>query len=150
MGLLMKMMEPQLTWIEGQAFSHYRNWECYAAGFWESCNSAVHNAGSVSRSALLLASPAKFALACERITDEWPVTSGVHFSNQANNAKSFLGQAACFLNHNAMRCCTASAWWTLSDQERSEANSIAQEVIDKWLLDNVVCRKQSDQLELMF
>lgn len=138
-----------LTWIESEAFAHYREWECYSAGFWNTCSSN-HTERSIAESAKLLANKTKFAAVCVQVVDKWPVSVGVHFTNQGKNSKSYLGQAACFIRCGSLRCCTAAAWWTLSEKERRIANEVAQREIDLWLSENANSQLPNGQLAFQF
>jgi hypothetical protein len=140
----------ELTWIESEAFAHYREWECYSAGFWNQCSGATHSEKSIASSARLLSDRIKFAAMCVQVSEQWPVSAGVHYTSQGKNSKSYLGQAACFIYCGSLRCCTAAAWWTLSERERTIANKIAQAEIDQWLLENVNCQSQNAQLAFQF
>ena len=139
-----------LTWIDGQAFADYRDWECYRCGFWTQDCGTRHDGNSVTKAADLLKSVERFRDACKTVIRQWPVSVAVHLSNQTSNGRSYLGQASCWIVCDARKCCTVEAWWKLTKGEQAVANEIAGREAWLWYSENVNFQKQRRQLVFPF
>lgn len=122
-----------LTWMSKQAFSHYDNWECHAAGFWKGagCDHSNHQA-----SAQLLCSLA-FIDAMRSLALCWPVSCAVHLSDAGLNRRAWLGQASCFMETGNCIECTKLAWSQLTAAEQAFANNNATEFYEQWTATNI-------------
>ena len=62
----------------------------------------------------------------------WPRTMLNSLTNNSINQRAFVGHCACCLKHGIPEYITRSAWKHLTDQQRNDADEIAQKVIDSW------------------
>ena len=73
----------------------------------------------------------------KQVTIEWKTSTMVNFTNKMFNPVSWLGQAACCLNHGAKSSETVGAWLKMTKEEQQKANDIAKEVIEEWKNENL-------------
>lgn len=108
----------------------YTDWEDYRAGMYGNCKDFVAERGL----SIDLLRDAGGALP-EAMMDAvlvWPIAAEHNLTDLGSNRRSWVGQAACCLAHNATQFATCSAWWELSDDERDAANAVADVTIDRW------------------
>ena len=140
-----------MTWVDGQAFAPYEEWECYSSGFHDVGPSEPH----VIESWQLYRDAKRLSAACDVVLSRWPVTAAVHLSQRRNHA-AWMGHAACFLHHGAGAQSSVEAYWRLTEVGRCLANKTVLEAVKKWELEhagrlrNDKCRDASGQLEFPF
>ena len=66
------------------------------------------------------------------VSENWRYSAEMNLSNRNRNRQAWLGQSACCFAHNAPDYLTKEAWNLLSDNERKQANAIADGVIKQW------------------
>ena len=84
------------------------------------------------KSADLMRESDSFLEACRRVVVEWPNSSLQNLSSRGSNRMAWIGQAACWLNHQSVEMTTRMGWRYLSDDEKNEANMVAKIVIEEW------------------
>lgn len=137
-----------IKWVNGQAFTHYGNWECVQAGYW-SGGSCDHSMPQESVRVLR----DNFSGAIKSVLLMWPVTCAVHLSNRSINRNAWIGQSACFVECGNCIECTVDGWCTMSKIEQRLANEVASHWIQSYLKINSergTFLKQNAQLELAF
>jgi hypothetical protein len=136
-----------ITWISGQAFSHYENWECYKNGMYKCVERHIY----ILKAKSVLESEFLFSRLCKKVISDWKISSTVNLSNKIKNRKAYLGASACCIKFLCSEIETCNAWWMLTDQQRKNANLIAQKEITLWEhLTKEICRKQNNQSEFQF
>lgn len=121
---------------ENRIFHTFDKWECAKAGFYESkppkgmsaeqCKEAYRD---------LLADDDAFRAALERVITEWKYSCEHYLTNAAMNRIAWLGQAS---------LCIAlgipsefrSGFTLLTEEQQSNANQIALEALNKWMVAN--------------
>lgn len=109
------------VWID------YNEWECYKGNMYLN--------GKDNEMVLLsykLLTSDKCYDAMQRVTKEWQNSTLVNFTNKMFNAVSWLGQAACCLNHGAKSSETIEAWLSMNIVQQTMANNAAKRVIEEW------------------
>lgn len=146
----MMTQKNKLIWKNNRAFARYESWECYQAGFFNSCSCRDHV--KVEESRLLLCNPDAFYAACFHVFEQWRITSLVHLTNTQINHKAWIGHAAAFLHHNACEDCTVKGWHLCDARQQIKANLIADTAVKEWIqtCEKENCQIQSIQLALTF
>lgn len=67
-----------------------------------------------------------------RVVTEWPISTKHNLTNAGSNRKSWLGQAACCINHGATEFETRLAWRMLTKETQFAANLSAKQIIEFW------------------
>lgn len=112
-------------------FHHYNKWEDYHAGMYDECKEG--RAERVIKAAEILGTPDICRKAMEKVVAEWKIATEYNFSNAEINRKAWLGQAACSCYAGIHEDETREAWGIMTEAQRIEANSIASDIIKKWL-----------------
>jgi hypothetical protein len=108
----------------------YTDWEDWRAGMYRDVPRQDEERLTAT-SASLLADPHRLAAAMREVTTAWRHASEANLHEPPNN-RAWLGQAACAFVADVPEHLTRSAWGRLTDAQRSEANRIADRVIDEW------------------
>ncbi|MGN0180419.1 MAG: hypothetical protein ACI4DY_13430 [Monoglobaceae bacterium] len=87
----------------------------------------------VLQAAAILGTPETCRAAMQKVVEEWPIATQYNLSNAGINRKAWLGQACCSIWAGIHEDEVREAWGTLSDNQRTEANHIAYQIIKKWL-----------------
>jgi hypothetical protein len=108
----------------------YTEWEDFKAGMYRDVPGQEEER-MIDAAALLLADSHRLTTAMREVTSQWVVASATNLHEPPNN-RAWLGQAACAFAENVPEHLTRAAWGKLSDAERTQANRIADQVIDEW------------------
>ena len=116
-------------------FHPYTEWEDFKHGLYRlpSCQDSPHQ---VELSKILLSTPTEFYNVALAMIQGWKVSADVNLSNRSRNRQAWIGQASCCFNHKSSEQQTKDAWWMLTEEQRMEANKIADEIIEIWELQN--------------
>lgn len=71
------------------------------------------------------------------LTDNYPISTSVKFTNKMFNAVSWLGQATCNSCFGANQKEVIKAWLMLDVEVRNKANKNAKDVIEWWKNENI-------------
>jgi hypothetical protein len=114
-----------------RVFYSYERWEDFFAGQYElpSCHDSI--AAEIS-SAMLLRSPSQFYCVAQQMISEWTFSAEANLSNRSRNRQAWIGQASCCYAFGAKEHQVKSAWHTLTPEEQSAANKIADEIVELW------------------
>lgn len=112
-------------------FHHYNKWEDFHAGMYDECKDG--RSERVQKAAEILGIPDICRKAMEKVVAEWKIATEYNFSNAEINRKAWLGQAACSCYAGIHEDETREAWGIMTEAQRIEANSIASDIIKKWL-----------------
>lgn len=102
----------------------YTEWEDYAAGLY-----ALEWVGNQEDAVDVLSDPSRLRAGMHRALAVWPKAAEHHLSDDAVNSRAWLGWAACGVLEQIPAHATRAAWWLLSEQQRAEANAVADDVI---------------------
>lgn len=67
-----------------------------------------------------------------KVTKEWIHATEQTFTNRSMNHQAFLGQTACNMYAGVKEDETREAWGYLTNDQRRQANKIADQVYDEW------------------
>ena len=71
--------------------------------------------------------------AMETVVSKWKNATEYNLSNDKINKKAWLGQACCSIYANVHEDETREGWGLLTDNQREQANKIANEIITNWV-----------------
>lgn len=108
-------------------YAPYTQWEDYKCGMF----GIEVKLDQVEKSRLLLASEHLESVMI-RVVKDWPVSSKHNLTNISSNRRSWLGQAACCMNHGATEYETRLAWRELTKEQQIQANCYADIAIKTW------------------
>lgn len=112
-------------------FYHYSLWEDYLNGMYDESKDGRKE--RVKKAAYILGTPEICRKAMEMVIEKWKIATEYNLSNAEINRKAWLGQAACSCYGNIHEDETREAWGIMTEQQRIEANRIANQIIKKWL-----------------
>jgi hypothetical protein len=105
-------------------------WEDYRAGMYNPSDTpAVH----VDEAFELLTDSEQFAAELLEMLADWPVAAENWLSRPGAKSRSWLGAATCMHAVGAPQACVRTAWWLLSQDQRDQADGIADQVRVAWL-----------------
>lgn len=112
-----------------QFYTHYTNWEDWKNGMWEKSETPLlHEQQAIA----ILSDAHQCNESMLRVIIEWPVCTKQVLTDTNSNRKSWLGQAACCIQSGVPESITRSVWFKLTEDQRKQANDIAQKIIEKW------------------
>jgi hypothetical protein len=122
----------------------YTDWEDWKSGMYREVEREEEN--SLVREAVsLLRDVHRLFAAMRNVTVNWVHASEANLREPPNN-RSWIGQAACAFAAKVPEHLTRIAWGMISDDERSNANDVADRVIDEWKYRT----KRTQQMEFAF
>lgn len=111
-------------------FTHYTNWEDWKNGMWEKSDMpTLHEMQSIG----ILGDTDQCTYSMNRVISEWPICTRQALTDASSNRKSWLGQAACCIQSGVPESITRTAWFKLTEEQRINANNIAQKIIEEWV-----------------
>lgn len=114
-----------------RVYRPYWEWEDFQAGMFN-----IPSATDIDRfaelSALLLSSPDEFRRIATLVVQTWNVASAVNLTNYSANRQSWIGQSACCYQHGSPELATRQGWRMLSNDQRRDANDVADKVIEQY------------------
>lgn len=120
---------------KNRVFHTYDKWECYPAGFYENSVKDKSHEECKDLFKKVITNNELFRKALNGVITEWKNSCEHYLTNKSMNRIAWLGQAAaCYLEGIPSRY--AGAWFEISEKERNQANEIALEYLNKWLLNN--------------
>lgn len=111
-----------------QRYVPYWEWEDYINGMWgkdERLQEAIEFTGDYI----------KYGNAMKEVVEAWPRTMLNSLTNTSINKRAFLGHCAVCYKLGICESTTRAAWKELTDQQRYDADKVAQETINNWLHD---------------
>ena len=116
-------------------FHTFDKWECEKAGFYASKVDGKTADECREEYRSFLADSDKFRLAANAVINEWTNSCEHYLTNFAMNRIAWIGQAAmCYATGVPARFC--GGFNLLSDEQQDEANCVALDVLNDWLLLN--------------
>lgn len=80
----------------------------------------------------LLSDPEKFYLTAKDMINDWSISAEQNLTIASRNHEAWIGQASCSYAHKIPERITKFAWRMMKVSAQSEANMVAQRVIDEW------------------
>ena len=114
-----------------RVYHPWYKWEDYEHGFYDNMSGAK---GDEMRARVeeLFASKSKTKMYMLKVVGEWKYSCEHNLTNETMNKVAWLGQAACAMYANVPATITMSAWSSLPEKHRDQADKIACEVIAHW------------------
>lgn len=114
-----------------QIYHPYWNWEDFKAGMWRKV-SPEDELSMLAQAIEFTGDHVKYGQAMLRVVDEWPITCEHNLSNDSLSRRAFIGHAAVCLELGIPEYIVRMAWGKLTDNQRIEANKVADIAIGKW------------------
>lgn len=73
-----------------------------------------------------------YGAAMMRVLDEYPIACEQNLTASSVNQQAWIGHAAAYLEHCLPEYVTREAWGLLSQEQRDEANAMADRAIHEW------------------
>jgi hypothetical protein len=80
----------------------------------------------------LFREPSRLRAAMRLAVSMWPRATAHHLTDDELNQRAWLGWAAAGIAHGIPAHVTRTVWWQLSENERQEANAVAEQVIHEY------------------
>lgn len=113
-----------------QQYIPYWEWEDYINGMWS--NNDEHR---LQEAIEFTGDHIKYGNAMKEVIEAWPRTMLNSLTNTSINKRAFLGHCAVCYKLGICESTTRAAWKELTDQQRYDADKVAQETINNWLHD---------------
>lgn len=133
-----------------QKFHHYKTWEDWKGGMFLPPKNNYIEEKMVNLSRELLSSKNDFYSAGIRMISVWKISSEVNLTNSSTNRRAWVGQATCCFTHGSSEESTKKAWWEMSEEEREQANKVADEIIKEWTILYFSNQKNYEQTSIGF
>jgi len=113
-----------------QVYKHYTLWEDYQNGMY---NLNVNNEDYYINKAIeLLKNDKLFYRTAKSVLEKWKVSTLINLTNKNCNKQAWIGQASCCICYKVPEYLTRIAWSKLTDEERENANKVADRIIYKF------------------
>jgi len=120
---------------ESRVFHTYEKWECHKAGFYASNFEGKTSDECKQAYADFLGDSDRFRASANRVINEWVYSCEHYLTNTAMNRIAWIGQASmCYATGIPSKYC--SGFNLLTDEQQEEANMVALDVLNDWLLMN--------------
>lgn len=112
-------------------YEPYWNWEDYINGMWLKLEK--HNEADMLYQAVQFTSNwIEYGNAMGEVIKAWPITMRNSLTNLSINRRAFLGHCACSYKFNCPEYITRQAWHIITEQQRIDADRIAESHIKKY------------------
>lgn len=112
----------------------WNSWEDWHAGLYAA---RPVDSAMVKLSVALLADRDQFREVASEMVRAWPNGARHGIGDLPDGARAWVGQSSCCYAHGASGRETREAWGLLTDAQRSVANAIADDVVERWRKDVV-------------
>lgn len=116
-------------------FHTYDKWECYKAGFYETKLEGKSHEECEQIFKDVLSDSDRFARALNGVITEWANSCEHYLTNRSMNRIAWLGQASVCID-SGIPSRYSSAWFDIPLEKRNEADQLALEYLNKWLVAN--------------
>lgn len=113
-----------------QAYVPYWKWEDYINGMWN-----TYDESRLQEAIEFTGDHIKYGNAMREVIEAWPRTMLNSLTNNSINKRAFLGHCAVCFKLGITESTTRAAWKELTDQQRYDADKVAQETINEWIRD---------------
>lgn len=113
-----------------RVYYHYTQWEDFQSGMYNEVKEGREE--RIQKAIELLTNDELCYKYMKKVTEEWPKACEQTFTNRFNH-QSFLGQCACAMYADIRDNETRKAWWYLTEEQRHNANGIADRVYREWM-----------------
>lgn len=116
-------------------FHTYDKWECHKAGFYETKLEGKSHEECETIFKDVLSNGDRFAKALNGVITEWVNSCEHYLTNRSMNRIAWLGQASVCID-SGVPSRYSSAWFDIPLEKRNEADELALEYLNKWLVAN--------------
>lgn len=116
-------------------FHTYDKWECHKAGFYETKLEGKSHEECEQIFKDVLSDADRFARALNGVITEWVNSCEHYLTNRSMNRIAWLGQASVCID-SGVPSRYSSAWFDIPLEKRNEADQLALEYLNKWLVVN--------------
>lgn len=109
----------------------YPFWEWEDIGMWRALESG-ERAGFLSKAIEFTGNAKAYGQAMLQVIPAMPIACRQNLTDTGQNRRAWIGHAACFLAINCPEDVTREAWGLLTQQQRDEANAVADHAIEQW------------------
>ena len=113
-----------------QVFYHYTKWEDFQHGMYDEIKDGRNE--RVQKAVELLSNTELLYENMKKVTNEWKYATEQNLTNASINYQAFLGQTACNIYGGIKEDETREAWGLLSNEQRYNANKVADKVYYEW------------------
>ena len=113
-----------------QVFYHYTLWEDFKNGMYNEIKEGRKR--RIKEAIQLLTNEKLLYQQMKRVTTEWKYATEQNLTNNGMNHQAFLGQTACNIFAGIKEDETREAWGYLTNQQRKQANNVADLVYYEW------------------
>lgn len=111
-------------------YHHYEKWEDYQNRMYDEVKQGRKE--RVLMAASCLGNETKCYQAMKKLITEWKISCEQNLTNDSCNRRAWVGQAACNIMYGIKEDETRESWGILTQQQRYNANRIADIVISEW------------------
>lgn len=112
-------------------YHHYTKWEDFQNGMYNEDKNGRRE--RVQKAIQILSNVELCYKSMRMVISQWKYACEQNLSNNIYGHRAFLGQAACNIYAGVHEDETRQAWGLLTDDQRKQANSIADRVYREWL-----------------
>lgn len=111
-----------------QVWVPYWEWEDWINGMWNKGDES-----QIQTAIEFTGDYVKYGNAMKEVIVAWPRTMLNSLTNSSMNKRAFLGHCAVCFKLGIPESITRMAWKLLTDQQRFDADKVAQETVNEWL-----------------
>jgi hypothetical protein len=106
-------------------------WDWEDIGMWRDV-SADERRRMLSVAAAFTGDASAYGAAMMRVIEEFPIACEHNLTSSATNHQAWIGHAAAYIQCELPEYVTREAWAMLTQQQRDEANGMADKAINEW------------------
>lgn len=112
-------------------YHRYEYWEDYKAGFYNNI-SGVNKDLMINKVVELFSSSELTETYMNKVIEKWKYSCEHNLTNLSLNRIAYLGQSACCIYAGVPSSITMEAWHLVSEENRNNANKIAEKIINNY------------------
>jgi hypothetical protein len=113
-----------------QVYIPYWEWEDWINGMW---GKSENESEQLKQAIEFTGDCVKYGEAMKEVVKAWPRTMLNSLTNSGINKRAFLGHCAVCYKLNIPEYITRIAWKELTDQQRYDADKVAQKTVEDWI-----------------
>jgi hypothetical protein len=110
---------------------YYPFWEWEDIGMWRIVESR-EKAGFLKTAIEFTGNAKRYGAAMIEVLTAYPIATLHNLTDEGQNRRAWIGHAACYLATQCPEDITREAWGLLTQQQRDEANAVADIAITTW------------------
>jgi len=117
-------------------YHHFSKCEEYNGAMWKS-SLGMDKTAMTEKAILFMSDCDIFEAHMMLVVSEWPLSCEANFTSNGINKIAWLGQAACAIGIDCPEDIVKTAWGSLTDLQRANANLAASKIVKKWVNDHL-------------